>query len=63
MDCVPITRNILMRAARLRATENFRTPDAIQVATAQLQACDLNVVILSYLLEGEQEEADTGDVS
>jgi predicted nucleic acid-binding protein len=33
LDLAPITRDILMRAAALRARYRIRTPDAIQVAT------------------------------
>jgi predicted nucleic acid-binding protein len=33
LDLAPITRDILMRAAGLRAGYRIRTPDAIQVAT------------------------------
>ncbi|MGE0654253.1 MAG: type II toxin-antitoxin system VapC family toxin [Pyrinomonadaceae bacterium] len=31
---------ILRYAARLRATQNFKTPDAIHAATAMLSNCD-----------------------
>lgn len=37
---VPITLSILRTAARLRATQNFKTPDAIHAATAVLSNCD-----------------------
>lgn len=32
-ELVPITRNILLDAAALRARQRLRTPDAIQLAT------------------------------
>lgn len=41
IECLPITRSILIQAARLRVSHYLRTPDAIQTATAQLHACDL----------------------
>jgi predicted nucleic acid-binding protein len=37
---VPITREILIEAARLRATSDLRLPDAIHVATAHLTGCE-----------------------
>ena len=40
IEYVPITDEILMRAAEIRAATELRTPDAIHIATAQLQACD-----------------------
>jgi predicted nucleic acid-binding protein len=35
---IPVTEDIAMRAASLRAKYNYRTPDAIQIATAQQHA-------------------------
>lgn len=40
---IPITHAVLREAARLRATTKLKTPDAIQLATAQLVACVLLV--------------------
>lgn len=37
---IQITLPILRTAARLRATHNFKTPDAIHAATAMLSNCD-----------------------
>ncbi len=37
---VPISTPILREAVNLRATFNFRTPDAIHAATAALSGCD-----------------------
>lgn len=37
---VPISRNILEEAARLRATKRLKLPDAIHLATANLNGCD-----------------------
>lgn len=34
LELVPISREILLDAAALRARQRFRTPDAIQIATA-----------------------------
>jgi predicted nucleic acid-binding protein len=62
---LPITQPILRRAASLRATSGFRTPDAIHAATALDASCallltndaqfrsltGLNVVILGDLLK------------
>ena len=36
---VPVSRAVLVEAARLRAAHGFRLPDAIHVATARLSAC------------------------
>lgn len=61
---LPIDSAILREAARLRATQNFKTPDAIHAATASLSNCgylisndltfrrlaDVQVVILSDLI-------------
>lgn len=40
---VPITDPILEQAARLRATTNLKTPDAIHAATALIENCALFV--------------------
>jgi predicted nucleic acid-binding protein len=40
---LPITQMVLRQAARLRATTNLRTPDALHLATAQGAHCDLFV--------------------
>ncbi|MGB7157685.1 MAG: type II toxin-antitoxin system VapC family toxin [Tepidisphaeraceae bacterium] len=41
VEVLPITRPLLMEAARLRATaRHLRTPDAIHVATALLSRCN-----------------------
>ena len=37
---IPITRSILREATRLRAHQNFKTPDAIHGATALSSGCD-----------------------
>lgn len=64
VDLVSITSSILRTAAELRATLNFKTPDAIHAATALNSGCDhliandtafrrlsnINLVILSDLL-------------
>jgi predicted nucleic acid-binding protein len=39
----PITQPILREAARLRATTNLRTPDALHAATAETMACAMFV--------------------
>lgn len=36
----PITIDVLREAAKLRATQSFKTPDAIHLATASLSGCD-----------------------
>ena len=41
MQLIPISQTILREAARLRATTNLRTPDAIHVATAMNAGCTL----------------------
>ena len=43
LTCQPITLAILERAARLRATHNVKTPDAIHSATALETGCVLFV--------------------
>ncbi len=37
---LPITRDLLVRAAEVRARQKFRLPDAIHLATAELAHCD-----------------------
>jgi predicted nucleic acid-binding protein len=41
MQLIPISQTILLQAARLRATTNLRTPDAIHAATAMNTGCTL----------------------
>ena len=41
MQLIPISQTLLREAARLRATTNLRTPDAIHVATAMNTGCTL----------------------
>lgn len=36
----PVSRDVLLAAARLRAEIGLKLPDAIHVATAQLTGCD-----------------------
>lgn len=64
VELIPITARVLRLAARLRAEQNFKTPDAIHAATALLSNCDhlvsndigfrrltnINVTILSDLI-------------
>lgn len=38
LNVVPVTRNVLIEAAKLRAAAGCRLPDAIHIATAQLSA-------------------------
>lgn len=40
LQIVPVSRDILIAAARLRADTNLKLPDAIHAATAQLTGCD-----------------------
>lgn len=40
MEIIPISRDILEDAARLRATTKLKLPDAIQLATALRERCD-----------------------
>jgi predicted nucleic acid-binding protein len=40
LQLVPVSRDVLEEAARLRATTNLRLPDAIHLATARLAGCD-----------------------
>lgn len=39
LTLVPVSRTVLVEAARLRAAHSFRLPDAIHVATARLTHC------------------------
>lgn len=39
LDVVPITRDVLLGAARLRAATRMKLPDAIHVATAEASGC------------------------
>jgi predicted nucleic acid-binding protein len=43
LSCVPISRQILEEAARIRATFGLKTPDAIHAATALSEGCTLFV--------------------
>jgi predicted nucleic acid-binding protein len=40
VELIPITVPILRTAAKLRAEQNLKTPDAIHAATAALSNCD-----------------------
>lgn len=37
---VPVTRDVLVKAATLRASSGIRLPDAIHLATAMIHGCD-----------------------
>jgi len=37
---VPVSREVLIESARLRATETMRLPDGIHLATARLERCE-----------------------
>ena len=64
LESVPITTSILRKSATLRASQNFKTPDAIHAATAKLSNCnffltndpdfrrliDIQVMVLSELV-------------
>ncbi|MBR8840517.1 MAG: PIN domain-containing protein [Stigonema ocellatum SAG 48.90 = DSM 106950] len=39
LSVIPVSRNILIEAARLRASINIKLPDAIHAATAMLTQC------------------------
>ncbi len=66
LEVVPVSREVLIEAARLRAVANFRLPDAIHGATAILTGCEtfltndrrlavlpgVEVVLLSEVIEG-----------
>ncbi len=61
---LPVTRDVLVRAATLRAREKLRLPDAIHVATSEIESCTAfltndnelkrvttaNVIVLSEIL-------------
>jgi predicted nucleic acid-binding protein len=40
LQIVPVSRDVLVAAARLRAETNMKLPDAIHVATAQFTGCN-----------------------
>lgn len=40
LEVVPVSRDVLIEAARLRAVANLRLPDAIHAATALLSRCE-----------------------
>jgi predicted nucleic acid-binding protein len=64
LQVLPVTRQVLVEAARTRAESRVRLPDAIHAATARLMGCDafltndddfaavhgLNVVVLSEVI-------------
>lgn len=39
LDLIPISKNILLKAAEIRATYNYRSPDAIHLSTALSEKC------------------------
>ena len=41
LDVLPVTRAVLLEAARLRATSALKLPDAIHVATARTADCEV----------------------
>lgn len=41
LEVVPISRSVLVQAARLRAVSRMKLPDAVHAATAQLAGCDV----------------------
>ncbi len=41
IDLIPINQSILTEGARLRGITNLKTPDAIHLATALLEKCDI----------------------
>jgi predicted nucleic acid-binding protein len=43
LNCLPISRQVIEQAARLRATHGLKTPDAIHAATAQIAGSALFV--------------------
>jgi predicted nucleic acid-binding protein len=65
LEVVPVSRDVLIEAARLRSVANLRLPDAIHGATACLTACEtfltndrrlldipgIEVVLLSEVIE------------
>lgn len=40
-EMVSLSRNVLDRAAEIRAQYGYKSPDAIQLAAAQVSACDV----------------------
>lgn len=68
----PLSREIALEAAELRATLNLRTPDAIQVAAARVSGADTFItndvrlrvpegitrLILNELLQSQEAEKD-----
>jgi predicted nucleic acid-binding protein len=40
-EVIPVTRQVLVGAARLRASSSLKLPDAIHAATAHLHSCDV----------------------
>ena len=68
LEVVPVNRDVLIEAARLRSVANLRLPDAIHGATARLTGCetfltndrrllaipDIEVVLLSEALESSE---------
>ncbi|MBD2774472.1 PIN domain-containing protein [Iningainema tapete] len=67
LEVVPVNRDVLIEAARLRTITNLRLPDAIHAATAFLSGCEtfltndrrfaalpptIKVVLLSDLIAG-----------
>jgi predicted nucleic acid-binding protein len=43
IEAIPVTRDVLLQAARLRSASALRLPDAIHVATASIAACSAMV--------------------
>ena len=42
LDCIPVTRDLLIDAARIRAEHKFlKMPDAIHIATSKFAECDV----------------------
>ncbi len=50
-EIVPLSRAVVDRATELRAKYNFRTPDALQLASAMISGCDLFLTNDSRLLQ------------
>ena len=40
LNLIPVTKKILTTAAKIRAEYNFKSPDAIHLATAKVEGCD-----------------------
>lgn len=49
LQMVPVSRDILVAAARLRAETNMKLPDAIHIATAQITGCSYFLTNDSHL--------------